>query len=52
MPPGSDRLKVTNGREYGCVNLYLSLLLNGIKRILAVMIRGFGVGALCWRGEY
>ncbi len=51
MPPRSNRLKVTNGREYGGVNLYLSLLLNGIKRILAV-IRGFGVGALRWRGEY
>ena len=51
MPPLSDRLKVTNGREYGCVNLYLSFLLNGIKRILAVISR-FRVGALRWRGEY
>ena len=51
MPPRSDRLKVTNGSESGCVNLYLSFLLNGIKRILAV-IRRFRVGALRWRGEY
>jgi hypothetical protein len=52
MPPRSDRLKVTNGREYGCVNLYLSLLLNGIKKRILAVIPRFGVGALRWRGEY
>ncbi|CAA9370051.1 hypothetical protein AVDCRST_MAG84-4231 [uncultured Microcoleus sp.] len=37
MPQLPDRLKVTNGSEYGFVPLYLSLLLNGIKRFLAVI---------------
>lgn len=32
-----DSLKVTNGSEQAFVPLYLSLLLNGIKRLLAVI---------------